>query len=71
MSPLELPGKSFGYLPDRRNATCDNCGRSFRKFLLEIGEKDKLKGVVRLKCPYCNYLLEIVDTSKVHETKEE
>ena len=71
MSPLELPGKSFGFLPDRRNTTCDNCGRSFRDFLLAEGEQDLKKGVVRLKCPYCKYQLEVVDKDKVHPTKTE
>ena len=65
MSPLELPGKSFGYLSDRRNTTCGKCGRSFRNFLLEQGEKDKAKGVIKLKCPHCNYQLEIVEQGKV------
>lgn len=65
MSPLELPGKSFGYLPDRRNVTCDNCGRSFDKFLVEQGQIDIKKGMVRLKCPFCSYQLKIIEISKV------
>lgn len=65
MSPLELPGRSFGYLPDRRNVTCDNCGRSARRLLFEQGENEKKEGVFKAKCPYCNYQLEIVAQSKV------
>ena len=64
MSPLELPGRSFGYLPDRRNITCEHCGGSFPDFLLNEGKKDKAKGVIRLKCPLCGYKLEVIDTSK-------
>lgn len=71
MSPLELPGKSFGYLPDSRNIKCDNCGRSIRKFLLQKGVKDRLKGKIQLRCPHCDYQLVVVDESLVKVVKDE
>ncbi len=65
MSPLELPGKSFGYLPDRRNTKCVYCGRGFRNFSLGKAEKDKGKTMFKLNCPFCGKQLDITDSSKV------
>ncbi len=67
--PLELPGKSFGYLPDRRNTVCPRCGRGFRNFALgREGHKPHKRandneGLISLICPYCGYELEVVEAS--------
>lgn len=65
MSPLELPGRSFGYLPDRRNTTCVYCGRSFRDYVLGKEEKHNATRLVELNCPYCGKRLDFADLSKV------
>lgn len=64
MSPLELPGRSFGYLPDRRNTVCRRCGRGFRNFRL-VELKGDESGKAELLCPYCGYLLDTVDVKKI------
>lgn len=70
MSPFELPGKSFGFLPDGRNETCENCGRSTRRVAFEQDEKDKQQGVIKVKCPHCGYQMWIIDQSVAHIDKE-
>lgn len=74
--PLELPGRSFGYLPDRRNLSCTYCGRSFRLFGVtedvvrpKRARSKRAKSVsenkrIIIKCPYCgheNVVLQVED----------
>lgn len=64
MSPLELPGKPFGRIPDGRNIFCARCGRPFREF--RIASKDKCETtdsrIACIICPHCEYVIKILKT---------
>lgn len=57
MSPLEIPGKPLGGLPDPgRKGICPNCFRSYRTLKTKPGP-DKKK--TYLHCPFCGHLIRV------------
>lgn len=51
MSPLEIPGKPFGRLPDKRSkGDCPHCYRSYRSLIVKWDEDSRK---ARHYCPYC------------------
>lgn len=64
MSPLELPGKSFGRIPDGRNTYCIRCGKPFREFRIVDKEKCDTTDprIACIICPNCEYVMKILRT---------